>query len=137
MSVACLFCRTVSRFAFMVSSVGSSSGATSIDSTKWFTSAKSSLPSVVGLASMEDNSASAEMLWWLMKETARAKQLNTMVSPNPQMMLAKGASDMVDFSLLPPFEQVKKYFSLFGMYGLSRSDGFFFEFNYLNRPAAE
>ena len=114
-----------------------SSGASSIDSTKWFTCVKSSLPSVVGLASMEDNSASAELLWWLMKESAKAKQLNTAVTPNPQMMLAKGASDMVDFGLLPPFEQVKKYFSLFGMYGLSRSDGFFFEFNYLNQPAAE
>jgi len=115
----------------------SSSGATSIDSTKWFTAVKSSLPSVVGLASMEDNSTSAELLWWLMKENAKAKQLNTTVSPDPQMMLAKGASDMVDFSLLPSFEQVKKYFSLFGMYGLSRSDGFYFEFNYLNQPAAE
>jgi len=84
---------------------------------------------------MEDNSASAELLWWLMKESAKVRQPGAMVSPNPQMMLARGASDMVDFSLLPSFEQVKKYFNLFGLYGLSRPDGFFFEFNYLNPPA--
>ena len=114
----------------------SSPAPTSIDSSKWFASARSSLPSVAGLISMEDNSASAEMLWWLMQETAKIQQLKTTVSPNPQMMLARGASDMVDFSLLPPFEQVRKYFNLFTLYGQNRPEGFFFEFNYLNPPAA-
>lgn len=112
----------------------SSPAAASIDSAKWFTAVKSSIPSVAGWISMEDNSASAEMLWWLMKESAKAKQLKTMVSSNPQMMLAKGVADMADFGLLPPFEQVKKYFNLFALSGLSRPDGFFFEFNYLNPP---
>jgi hypothetical protein len=40
--------------------------------------------------------------------------------------------NFADFGLLPEFETVRKYFGLSAYYGVSRSDGFFFEFKYLN-----
>ncbi len=52
----------------------------------------------------------------------------------PKMMLGKSGSDLFDLSLLPEFEAVKKYFGLFALYGISKPDGFFFEFKYLNPP---
>ena len=47
----------------------SSTDALSLGSTKWFTSAKSAIPSVVGLAALEDNAASSEIFWWAMKQS--------------------------------------------------------------------
>jgi len=48
------------------------------------------------------------------------------------MMLSQAGADQFDFSLLPEFEAVRKYFGLAASYGISRQDGFFFEFKYLN-----
>jgi hypothetical protein len=44
---------------------------------------------------------------------------------------------LLDFSLLPEFDAVKKYFGLSAFYGISRQDGFFFEFKYLNPDSTE
>jgi hypothetical protein len=49
----------------------------------------------------------------------------------PQGLSLAGA-DLFDFSLLPEFEAVKKYFGSSASYGVARQDGFFFEFKYLN-----
>jgi hypothetical protein len=113
-----------------------SPGGGGVDSAKWFVKAKSTIPSVLGLAGFEDNVASMELLWWLMKENAKSRNPN-MMSSNPQMMVARGAMDLFNFELLPQFETVKKYFSLSSFYGLSRPDGFFFEFNYLSPATTE
>jgi hypothetical protein len=53
-------------------------------------------------------------------------------SPFPQLMLSQAGSDLFDFSLLPEFDEVRKYFGLSAFYGLSKPDGFFFELKYLN-----
>jgi len=54
----------------------------------------------------------------------------------PTGILPQGLSltgtDLFDFTLLPEFEAVKKYFGLSASYGVARQDGFFFEFKYLN-----
>ncbi len=43
----------------------------------------------------------------------------------------------IDFSLLPEFDVVRKYFGLSAFYGISRPDGFFFEFKYINTPGTD
>jgi len=45
----------------------SGSESASVSSAKWFVDAKLSIPSVVGLASLEDSAVSGELLWWMMK----------------------------------------------------------------------
>ena len=52
-------------------------------------------------------------------------------SPFPNFMFLQAGSDLFDFSLLPEFGAVRKYFGLSAFYGLSRQDGFFFELKYL------
>ena len=123
----------------------SSSEAVSLSSTKWFTSAKSAIePSIVGLACLEDNSTWGEFFWWLMEQAKKTKNQDSSLSVGvkmdssslfPHMMLSQAG--LFDTSLLPSFDVVRKYFGLTALYGLSTADGFFFEFNYLNPPAAE
>lgn len=105
-----------------------STGAASVASAKWFGSAKSAVPSVLGLADLEDNSAQAELLWWMMKETGKATGSNVPIVPGPAMMFSQLGKDLFDFTLLPRYEVVKKYFGVAATYGISRPDGFFFEF---------
>ncbi len=117
----------------------------SIDSTQWFNRAKSIIPSVVGLASLQNDAASGEFFWPELRELkkktnkSRDTDLGTQIgvgvnssSPFPQMMFSQAGSDLLDFSLLPEFDAVRKYFGLSAFYGLSRPGGFFFEFKYLN-----
>ena len=53
----------------------SSADASSLGSAKWFTSAKSAIPSVVGMAALEDNAASSEIFWWMVKQNSKAAVL--------------------------------------------------------------
>ncbi|MHC4328991.1 MAG: DUF3352 domain-containing protein [Planctomycetota bacterium] len=125
----------------------SSTGFESLDSARWFARAKSSIPSVVGLAGMQDSAASAEQLWSVMRELNKADkdkdpnaQINAGIGSGsgiPQMMLSQAGADLFDFSLLPEFDAVRKYFGLAASYGISRQDGFFFEFKHLNPDASE
>jgi len=106
----------------------SSAGDASMGSAKWFATAKPAIPSVVGLASLGDNAASGELLWWMMKESGKVKTSITIgLGPRGFNELIHSSS-----SLLPEFDAVRKYFGLFVSYGISRPDGFFFEFKYLN-----
>jgi len=111
----------------------SSGGGESVASTRWFTRAKSSIPSAVGLASLQDSAASGEFIWSALRKMKKATQGGAMI---PAGILPQGLSltgtDLFDFSLLPEFEAVKKYFGLAASYGVARQDGFFFEFKYLN-----
>jgi hypothetical protein len=113
----------------------SSTDAVSVGSTKWFTSAKSAIPSVVGLASLQNNAASSESFWWMVKQASRAE--SSVVSSEPASIKfgSKGIGKLVDFGLLPEFDAVHKYFGLSAFYGISTPEGFFFEFKYLNPPA--
>jgi len=112
----------------------SSTDALSVGSAKWFTSAKSAIPSVVGLATLQDNVASSEFFWWAMKQAGKAKGATTPVNPNTPLMFPQMGFDLCNFALLPEFDVVRKYFGLSAFYGISKPDGFFFEFKYLNPP---
>ncbi|MGD8501461.1 MAG: DUF3352 domain-containing protein [Phycisphaerales bacterium] len=125
----------------------SSSEAVPLASAKWFTRAKSNIPSAVGLAGLQDTAASAEHYWTAVRESARTRQSTD--SPSqvgvgagagsalPQLLFSQGGADLFDFSLLPEFDAVRKYFGLSASYGISRQDGFFFEFKYLNPDTSE
>ena len=123
--------------------------AESISSAKWFNKAKPNIPSVVGLASLQNNAASGEYFWSTMRESKKPDKADgegkdnqisvgvTSVSLFPQIMFTQAGADLFDFSLLPEFDAVKKYFGISAFYGISRPDGFFFEFKYLNPEASE
>jgi hypothetical protein len=101
----------------------SSSDTSSLGSASWFTSAKSAIPSVVGMAALEDNAASGEIFWWLARQSGERGSAG--FGP-------AGISRLVDFSLLPEFDAVRKYFGLSTFYGISTPEGFFFGFKYID-----
>ena len=123
----------------------SSTGTVSVGSANWFNKAKSTVPSVVGLAGLQDNAASGEFFWPVLrglkqsgrKGKAEDSGIEMGVGTSPgsvflQLMFSQAGSDLFNFSLLPEFDAVRKYFGLSVFYGISRPDGFFFEFKYLN-----
>lgn len=114
----------------------SSPEAASVGSAKWFTSAQLSLPTVVGLACLEDTTASSEMLWRIIKQSSRGKDSSFPMEPNANIMFRQPGADLFNLSLLPEFDTVRKYFGSTTLYGISRPDGFFFEFNYL-KPSGD
>ena len=107
-----------------------------VSSAKWFNIAKAAVPSVVGSAGFEDNSASGELLWWMLKDSAKSQRADIGMGPAAAVLAGPDAWDFADFSLLPEFGAVKKYFGLSAGYCISRPDGFFFEFKYLNPQGA-
>ena len=117
-------------------------GGESIDSTAWFVRAKASIPSAVGLAGLEDSAATSEQLWSVMRESRKESkgadahnEFGISMSTGsifPQVTFSPKGSEFCDFSLLPDFEAVRKYFGVSTLYGISRPDGFFFELKYLN-----
>ena len=110
----------------------SSSSTASVASSSWFSKAKSAIPSLTGFSRVEDNSTQAEILWWMMKQSGKADGEDTVAAAGPGMMFPQIGKDLFDFSLLPEFDAVKKYFGVGASYGLSRPDGFFFEFKDIN-----
>ena len=110
-----------------------------LSSAKWFNAAKLNIPSVAGLAALEDSAVSAEFFWNMMKKSAAAgakdkSEANIGIAASgasavPHLMFTQ--SQIFDPSLLPEFETVKKYFGLSTSYGMSNSDGFLFEFDNL------
>ncbi|MCK4752539.1 MAG: hypothetical protein KAS75_03765 [Planctomycetes bacterium] len=103
------------------------SSDTSIASVKWFNNAKSTIPSAVGMAELQNNEASSEALWWMVKQGHNVQGSN--IAPN---IAPQSINQLVDFSLLPEFDIVRKYFGTSASYGISRNDGFFFEFKCLD-----
>jgi len=110
----------------------SSTGAVSVGSAEWFTSAKSAVPSVVGLACLEDNAASSELFWWMLKESGKDKASTIPAGTASFRFSSMEIGKLVNFNLLPEFDAVRKYFGLSAFYGISRPDGFFFEFRDIN-----
>ncbi|HEX42192.1 MAG TPA: hypothetical protein ENN81_09045 [Phycisphaerales bacterium] len=106
--------------------------AGTLDSAAWYRRARAAIPAMVGLAGLSDAAAAGEHMWQQLREMdALAKgdhselQLG-MSSAGPQILFA-GSEGLFDFSLLPEFDKVRKYFGLTAAYGISRQDGFFFE----------
>jgi len=104
----------------------------SIGSAEWFARVKSAVPSVVGLAGFEDDTASAELLWWMLKESAKAQRASVGMGPAAAVMSNPDFGELADFGLLPDFDEVKRYFGYSAFYGISRADGFHFEFKYID-----
>jgi len=102
--------------------------STSLSSAKWFSATKSAMPSAVGLASFEDGSASMELLWWMVKESAKTKKTGGM--PGSYNSMAFGIMAFNEFfnaDLLPNFEVVRKYFGFGASYAQSKPEGYYFE----------
>lgn len=108
----------------------SSSESEWVGSSGWFTSAKVDIPSVVGLAGLEDSAASSESFWWMLKQSGKAGA----TSPGSASFTfgPPGLNKLINPALLPEFDAVRKYFGSSTFYGISRPDGFFFEFNCLD-----
>jgi hypothetical protein len=111
----------------------------SVASTKWFGQAKSSIPSTVGWASMEDMAVSGELAWQGIKLNAKENDNDQSISAGVGVNSSIGlhavtgiGGGLIDFSLLPEFDAVRKYFGVSTAYGVSRPDGIFFEVKYLN-----
>ncbi len=100
----------------------SSTEAQSASAVKWFTFAKSAIPSAVGMAALEDSAAASEFFWWTAKQSGQA----------PAKFDPMGIGKLFNFALLPEFDTVHKYFGLSAFYGISTPEGFFFEFKYIN-----
>lgn len=117
-------------------------GMESIDSVKWFAKAKANIPSSVGMAGMENISATMEPIWTTIRESKKENkdensqnELSVGMSTGsilPQMTFSPAGTEFFDLSLLPEFDAVRKYFGVSAFYGISRPDGFFFEVKYLN-----
>ena len=118
----------------------------SVDSARWFNIAKSAVPSVAGLVALQNDTTSGKYIWSEMRNLSKqmkkkdkdsSVKMEIGVKPGstfPQMMFSQAGVDLFDFTLLPEFDAVKKYFGLSAFYGNSKPDGFFFELRYLNPP---
>jgi hypothetical protein len=106
----------------------SESKGESLSENAWFRTARADLPSLVGMAVLQDNASSAEVLWNLLKESASSSHISTASIA----IQSSGMAEKIDFSLLPAFEKVKKYFGPLACYGVSKPEGFFFEASYQN-----
>jgi len=111
----------------------------SVDSAEWFGRAKAAMPSAVGWASMEDSEVSAELSWQMMKQRVSDKDGDNSVSVGVGGSSSFGlwaipgvSGGLFNFGLLPKFDSVRKHFGVSAAYGLSRADGIFFEFKYLD-----
>jgi len=119
-----------------------SSEAVSVGSTAWFGRARAAIPSAVGAASLENDRASAELTWWMLKESSKEQKdeggsegsVSLGVGSNLNMFFSESGLDLFDFGLLPEFDAVSRYFGLSVYYGISRGDGFFFEYKELKGP---
>ncbi|MCX5635731.1 MAG: DUF3352 domain-containing protein [Planctomycetota bacterium] len=109
----------------------SSGSETPLSSAKWFSATRTVIPSSVGMAGLEDNSASSELFWWMAKQTGKAPSMM------PMQFGQQGLSDLINPSLLPEFDAVRKYFGFSAFYGISKPDGFFFELRDIAQPVAD
>jgi len=103
-----------------------------VGSAEWFAAAKSAVPSAAGLVCLEDDAASGELLWWMLKESAKTRRASMGIGPAAAVLASADLWQSADFSLLPEFGAVRKYFGCSAFYGVSRADGLLFEFKYVN-----
>jgi hypothetical protein len=118
----------------------------SLDSARWFNTAKSAIPSLAGLVTLQNDATSGKYIWTEMRKLTKQMknkdkessiEMGVGVRPGsafPKMIFSQAGIQLFDFGLLPEFDAVKKYFGLSALYGISRPDGFFFEMKYLNPP---
>jgi hypothetical protein len=106
-------------------------GGESISDTRWFGQARTLVPSAAGVFTLENTRAAAEFLWWVLQQSKKNPGAAGEAAPTASYMV----SDMdLDFSLLPRFDTISRYFGLTGFYIVSRDDGFFAELKGLDQP---
>jgi hypothetical protein len=108
-----------------------------IGSAEWFAVAKSAVPSVVGMAGFENNAASGELLWWMLKQSAKNRRADFGMGPAAAVLAGPDLWELADFNLLPDFDVVRKFFGYSAFYGITRADGFLFEFKYIDPRSKE
>jgi hypothetical protein len=111
----------------------SNKDAGSLATASWFVRAKSVIPGAVGMAGLSDSRTYGEYLWWNLKEMGTTKSVANAFDPT--QMAVSGLGQFFDFSLLPNFEMVKKYFGVSTQYVISRPDGYYFESRHLDLSA--
>jgi hypothetical protein len=103
----------------------------SVSDIGWFNKAKATLPPKAGMVSLEDTRASVEFLWWLLEQTKKDPLAANRAAPTVSYI----SSDFdLDFSLLPKYEKVSRYFGLVSSYIISRDDGFYMELVGMDQP---
>jgi len=103
----------------------------SLADTPWFSRAKAALPARTGMAGLVDAKAGIEFLWWLLKQSKKDPGSAGLAAPTASYIV----SDFdFDFTLLPDFEKVSKYFGLAASYVISRDDGFYMEVKGIDQP---
>lgn len=103
----------------------------SVSDARWFKIAKSQLPTNSGAYTLENTREAAEFMWWLLKKSTSEPGTAALAAPTASYML--GGWDL-DFTLLPDYDRVKKYFGLLTAYINSRDDGYYFEITGLDQP---
>lgn len=91
------------------------------------------MPSSVGLAGFENYAAVWEKLWDIFKQGSPEQKKAALRSTIEQPVIDVPTDMPFDFSLLPSFDAVRKFFGLASFYGISRPDGFYFEVQYINQ----
>lgn len=110
----------------------SSTDSVSLASAKWFNNAKSAIPSVVGVAALEDSQAMTEVLWSVLRQGVKDPAITVPAIAGPADVFGpRFFTELFDFTLLPDFAAVQKYFGLTAFYGLTRPDSLYFEYKYL------
>jgi hypothetical protein len=90
---------------------------------KWFRKAAGSFPPAVGSAGMMDCGVYGQYFWGLLKTDGK--------SSSPASAVADELKDAADFSLLPEFSAVRKYFGIWTSQFSSVADGYSFEYRML------
>jgi hypothetical protein len=116
----------------------SDSNVDALNSAKWYRQARSLVPQMVGVGAFSDGAAQAEQFWKAFKKTfGQQKKTDGSISTGMFMFDVSGPEierfrKTIDSSMLPEFEKVRKYFGVGAFYGVSRPDGFYFEFRNVN-----
>ncbi len=100
----------------------------SLQNTRWFNQAKSAIPSATGALDLKDIRASMELVWWMFKQQKDGAK----TAVTPETMILKEVD--LDFSLLPEYDKVSKYFGLAASYLNSTEDGYYMEMVALDQP---
>lgn len=112
----------------------------SLKTARWFATARDAIPAAVGFASLKNREATSRILWEQMKKAASSKEKSVQTGAgfsNRNFFFLTLQGEMFDYSLLPAFDEVSKYFGLSAFYGKSRADGLYIEFKYFNPPGIE
>jgi hypothetical protein len=103
----------------------------SITNERWYKIAKSRLPANSGGYVLENTRQSAEFILWLLKKISNEPGDAALASPTASYILSGWD---LDFSLLPDYDKIKKYFGLTTAYINSRDDGYYFEVSGVDQP---